>query len=162
MALALASILNGYETRRAYACMAVLWVSVASTALYESTLYFPLADTLGYYGYQSLTPLLSICILANIKCRLSSCLMVLFCILISGNIIAWYAEGLGINVEAFYQQAVWAIFIIELALMLSKRLTNVVHGVVHRSRLDRDTTAPIVAFEHLDYSVKNNAGENTK
>jgi hypothetical protein len=162
MALAFASVLAGYETKRAFACMAVLWVTVASLAIHESSLYFPLSDTFGYYGLQALDPLLSIIILANIRCRLSSCLMVLFCVLISVNIIAWYIEGLGINVEAYYQQAVWVVFIIELALMFSERLTNVVHGVVHRPSVAGDTSAPIVAFEHLDYSAQSNTSEVEK
>jgi hypothetical protein len=162
MALAFASVLAGYETKRALACMTVLWVTVVSLVAHESSLYFPLSDIFGYYGLQALDPLLSIIILANIRCRLSSCLMVLFCVLVSVNIVAWYVEGLGVNVEAYYQQAVWAVFGIELALMFSERLTNVVHGIVHRPSLAGDTAAPIVAFEHLDYRIESNAGEVKK
>jgi hypothetical protein len=162
LALAFASILNRYEIKRAFACVTVLLVTVASYCVYESDWYFPLEETLGYYGYQSLAPLLSVLILAKIKCRLSSCLMVLFCILVSGNLVFWYVEGLGNDVEAIYQQAVLAMFCIELALMFSKRLTNVVHGVVHRPKLDRDNSPPIYAFEHLDYRPTDNANKDFK
>lgn len=162
LALAFVSIQNGYETKRAFACMTVLWVTVASISIHESSLYFTLESIFGYYGYLSLTCLASILILSRIKSRLSTCLIVLFLITISVNLVVWLFDGLGHDVEATYERILWCAFVIELALMLSTRVTNVVHGIVHRPKLDRDTAAPILAFEHLDYSSANNSGKDTK
>jgi hypothetical protein len=162
LALAFASVQNGYESKRGLACMAVLWVTAASIIAYHSELYFTLENIFGLYGYLSLAPIISICILAKIKCRLSTCLMVLFCVLISVNIIAWYVEGLGVVVEVFHERVVWVLFVVQMLLMLSRKLTDGVHRVICRPSVARDTSAPIVAFEHLDYRTESNTGEDSK
>ncbi len=160
LVLVLAAVLNDRDDNRCNACVTVLWVTAIAYGVYESPWYFHIEDIFGYYGYESLTALLSIIILANIKCRLSTCLMVLFCVLISVNIAVWYAEFLGFYVEQIYQWVVWAIFTAELVLMLSPRVTNVVHGMVHRPQ--RDSGGAIVAFEHLDHCPEHNSSEAEK
>jgi len=162
LALAFVSVRNGYESNRGLTCMAVLWVTVASITAYHSRFYFFLEDIFGYYGFLSLAPIISICILAKIKCRLSTLLMVLFCVLISVNIIAWYVEGLGLVVEAFHERVVWVLFVVQMLLMLSGKLTDGVHGVICGHDVAGDTSAPIVAFEHLDYSAQSNTSEAKK
>lgn len=162
LALAFASVQNGCESNRGLTCMAVLWVTGLSITTYHSQFYFTLESIFGYYGYLSLAPIISICILAKIKCRLSTLLMVLFCVLISVNIIAWYVEGLGVVVEAFRDRVVWVLFVVQMLLMLSRKLTDGVHRVICGPSVARDTSAPIVAFEHLDYRAQSNTSEDSK
>jgi hypothetical protein len=160
MVLAFAIFTNWPDVSRRRACITILLVTAASYALSESPWYTPVKETLTEYGYEGLAPLLSIIILTRIKCRLSTCLMVLFCVAVSVNIAFWYAEYLGNEVEHIYDWVIGIAFAIQMALMLSTRITDDVHGMVHRP--NRGVTGPILAFDHLDHCLTNNSSENQK
>lgn len=159
--LILITLRNGFETKRGLACIAVLWTTVPGYMLYNTELYFPIADTIGSYGYQSVTPVLSICALAFIRDKLSTVLMCLFCVLILGNIYFFWLEGQGYQIQNAHQSMVWAVFFIEVALMLSLRLTNGIHRAVQRF-IDRGDPATDYGIGNVgSHLSKDNTGETS-
>ena len=130
LTLVLVALRNGCETKRGTACIAVLWTTAPGYFIYPTDLYFTLVDALGSYGYQSATPLLAICALACIKDKLSTVLMSLFTVVIFANIYFFWLEGQGHQIQDIQQTFVWSVFVVEVALMLSPRLTNGIHRVV--------------------------------
>lgn len=130
--LILITLRDDFDTQRGLACRAVLWTTAPGYMLYNTELYFPIADTIGSYGYQSVTPVLAICALALIRDKLSTVLMCLFCVLILGNIYFFWLEGQGYQIQDAHQVMVWAVFFTEVALMLSPRLTNGIYRAVQR------------------------------
>ncbi len=154
--LVLVTLINSHDTKRGLATIAVLWSTVPGYFIYGSDLYPPLVDIFGDYGYQSLTPLLAIFTLSYIRSRLSTVLMTLFSMLILANAWFWWLEGFGHEVYEAQQGIVWAVFVIEVVLMLSKRLTNGVHGSLCRINLAGNTPAPNVASNHVNHCFENN------
>ena len=146
--LVMISLRNGFESKRGLTCIAVLWCTVPGYFIYQSDLYFPIVDVLGSYGFQSATPLLAIAVLSLIRCRLSTILMCLFTVLICANTYFFWLEGQNHNIQDAHQMFVWSIFFTEVALMLSPRLTNGIHGAIQGFIRHRDN----VADEHIGYS----------
>jgi hypothetical protein len=128
--------------------------------IYDSSWYWPIVDVLGSYGYQSATPLIAILALSFIRDKLASVLMYLFSMLILANIYFWLQEGSGHQIQMIQQSIVWMVFIIEIALMLSPRLTNGIHGVVQRVSLARNIEKIGYSRNHSAYSSKANIGKN--
>ena len=128
LTLVIVSLRNGIETNRGLACIAALWSTVPGYFIYQSDWYFPIVDILGSYGYQSATPLLAIFALALIRDKLSTVLMCLFTVLIFANLYFFWLEGQNYQIQDIQQAFVWLVFFIEVALMLSQRLTNGIHG----------------------------------
>ena len=134
--LVLVTLYNGHESQIGKASIAVLWCSIPIYFVYgfESN-YSWMVDAFGIYGVESLTPLLAICFLSFIRCKLSTVLMCLFSVLILANCWFWWLEGFGHEIYEAQQSMVWAVFILEVVLMLRKRLTNGLHGGIFRDRL---------------------------
>ena len=134
--LVLVSIYNGHESQTGKASIAVLWCTVPIYFVYDSeSTYSWMIDVFGIYGVESLTPLLAISVLSFIRCKLSTILMCLFSMLILANCWFWWLEGFGHEIYEAQQSMVWGVFILEVVLMLSKRLTNGVHGGLLSDRL---------------------------
>lgn len=162
LTLVIITLRNGSETPRGFVCIAVLWSTLPGYLIYESDLYFPIVDALGSYGYQSATPFIAILALSFIRDKLSTVLMCLFSMLILVNGYFWLQEGNGHHVQAIQQAIVWSVFIIEVALMLSPRLTNGIHGAIQRFNLARNLAAIGYSRNHRSHSVEDNAGESAK
>ena len=132
LTLVLVTIWNGSDTPRGLSCIVVLWATAPGYFIYETELYYPIVEYLGSYGYQSATPLLAIITLSFIRDKLNTVLMCLFSMLILANGYFWWQEGNGHQIQEIQQAVVWIVFAIEVALMLSPRLTNGIHGVIQR------------------------------
>jgi hypothetical protein len=130
--------------------------------IYDSNWYWPIVDVLGSYGYQSATPFIAILALSLIRDKLSTVLMCLFFMLILANGYFWLQEGNGYQVQAIQQAIVWAVFIIEVALMLSPRLTNGIHGAIQRFNLARNIAKIGYSRNHRTHSAQENPGEGAK
>jgi hypothetical protein len=160
LTLTLVTLRNGSDTPRGFACIAVLWTTVPGYLIYDSNWYWLIADVLGSYGYQSATPLLAIVVLSRIRDKLSTVLMCLFSMLILANGYFWLQEGNSYQVQATQQVIVWAVFIIEVALMLSPRLTNGIHGAIQRFNLARNLAASGYPRNHRAHSSQDNIGQD--
>ena len=132
LVLVLIAIRNGVETDRGIICVAVLWCTWPGYLIYHTELYFEVVDIIGSYAFQCLTPLLAVFILSFMRDKLSTVLMLLFTVLILANGYFFWLEGIGYQVQKVQQAFVWFVFFIEVALMLSQRLTNGIHGAVQR------------------------------
>lgn len=153
---------NGSDTPRGHVCIAVLWCTVPGYLIYDSDWYYYLRDMLGSYGYQSATPFLAILILSLIRDKLSTILICLFSMLILTNGVFWYLEGNGYHIQTTQQAILWSVFIIEVALMLSPRLTNGIHGVVQRINVARNNPALGYSRNHRTHISPGNSSENTQ
>lgn len=131
LVLSLVTILQQEEDRK-WACVTILWVSGVSFGVYNSSLYDILVELIGYFAYISLTPLASIAILYMVKGRLCTVLMYLFFIQISVNITAWVVEGFGNNLTTQYDMTVTVLFVVEVALMYSRGVTDGIHRILCR------------------------------
>jgi hypothetical protein len=160
LTLTLVTLRNGSDTPRGFACIAVLWSTVPGYLIYDSNWYWPIVDVLGSYGYQSATPLLAIVALSFIRDKLASVLMYLFSMLILSNIYFWWQEGNGHQIQIIQQSIVWMVFVIEVLLMLSPRLTNGIHGVVQRINLARNITTIGCTRFNSYFRSKANIGKN--
>ncbi len=160
--LVILSIINSYDTKRGLVIIAVLWSTVPGYFVFETDLYFWMVDIFGDYGYQSLTPLLAICTLSFIRCKLSTVLMCLFSMLILANCWFWWLEGFGHEVYEAQQSVVWAVFVVEVVMMLSKRLTDGVHGGLFRDRLAANIPTSWMASKHSDLCNDSYMGTNQK
>jgi hypothetical protein len=150
---------SGLESRT-WACIAVFLSTLPGYLIYETQWYFPIVDALGSYGYQSATPLLAIVALSFIRDKLASVLMCLFSMLILANGYFWMQEGNAQQIQAIQQAIVWAVFIIEIALMLSPRLTNGIHRAIQRFNLARNIAKIGYSRNHRSHSSKANIGKN--
>jgi hypothetical protein len=135
---------------------------VPGYAIYDTDLYYPIVEAIGSYGYQSLTPLLAIIVLSFIHDKLSTILMSLFTMLILANCYFWWQEGNGNQVQHIQQGFVWTVFAIEVLLMLSPRLTDGIHGIVHRAIAARNIATARYTRNNRTYSTKIDVSENAK
>jgi peptidoglycan/LPS O-acetylase OafA/YrhL len=133
--LVIAVLRNTGDDDRVAACNTLLWIATPSYYIYSTELYNTVTGYIGYFPYQAIFPLLYILVLSRIKCRLSTCLMAMCMIEISVNIGAFLIEGHKEEVSGTYLNIIWYIFIIEVALMLSRRVTNGVYRGVLRLKL---------------------------
>ena len=156
--LVILSIINSYDTKRGLVIIAVLWSTVPGYFIFETDLYWWALDIFGDYGYQSLTPLLAICTLSFIRCKLSTVLMCLFSMLILANCWFWWLEGFGHEVYEAQQSIVWAVFVVEVVLMLSKRLTNGIHGGIFSDRLAANIPTHWMARFDSNLRIDSNLG----
>jgi hypothetical protein len=101
-------------------------------------MYFLIEPVIGYWAYLSLTPFLTILILSRVPGRLSAELMCLYLICISVNILAWYTEGNGAEVEELYQRTSLFLFGIQTLLLLSRWITDGIHRTIHKYVVARD------------------------
>ncbi len=161
--LVLVTLYNGHDTERGKACIAVLWWSVPMYWIYDTeSIYTAMVDTFGVYGVESLPLLFAICTLSFIRCKLSTVLMTLFSMLILANCWFWWLEGFGHEVYEAQQSIVWAVFVIEVVMMLSKRLTDGVHGGLYRDRLAANITTSGMASKHSNLCNNSYMGTNQK
>ena len=160
LTLVLVTIWNGSDTPRGLSCIVVLWATAPGYFIYETELYYPIVEYLGSYGYQSATPLLAIIILSFIRDKLSTVLMCLFSMLILANGYFWWQEGNGHQIQEIQQAVVWIVFAIEVALMLSPRLTNGIHGVIQRFSVAGNIQQIGYSSNHQPYRSQNNPGKN--
>lgn len=160
--LCLVAIRNGSDTDRGLTCVAVLWSTIPGYWLYHTDYYFTLVDIFGSYGYQSLTPLLAIFVLSFIRGKLSAILMLLFFVLICANTYFFWLEGQGQQVQSAQQLFVWLIFFIEVALMLSPRLTNGIHGSFQRHDLAGDSAEGKLHPRNFAHSLPSNSSQVEK
>ena len=124
---------NYYNPERLYVCLASLWLTSASYLFYQFGPYDQAVELMGYYQYQSITPFMCIICLSFISGRLSTLLMISSFACILANIGIFWLEGLGVNAWSLYQAVLWVILIVELVMMYSPRLTDVLHGSLHGS-----------------------------
>ena len=108
---------------------------------------------MGYWGYLSLAPIISIGVLYFIRNVTSTSLMLLFVVLIFTHLICYLVELFGVTIDEGYQYISWAFFAIEILILMSERVShavfNLCHRVYHSSHLDRN---------HPDYWPKNSIG----
>lgn len=133
--LVVAVLRNTGDDDRTAACNTLLWIATPSYYIYGTGFYAEATSLIGFYDYQAIFPFLYICVLTKIKGKLSYCLMVMSMIEISVNIGAFLIEGHKEQASAAYLNIVWYIFIIEVALMLSRRVTNGFYKGVLRLKL---------------------------
>ena len=159
--LVLVTLYNGHESQTGKASIAVLWCTIPIYFVYGSeSNYTWMVDVFGIYGVESLTPLLAICTLSFIRCKLSTILMCLFSMLILANCWLWWLEGFGHEIYEAQQSIVWGVFILEVALMLSKRLTNGLHGGIFVGRLAANLPAHWVARINSNIRPNSNLGSH--
>jgi hypothetical protein len=82
--------------------------------------------------------------------------------LILANGYFWWQEGNDYHIQAMQQAFVWAVFTIEVALMLSPRLTNGIHGAIQRVNLASNIAAFGSSRNHRTHSTQDNARESAK
>jgi heme/copper-type cytochrome/quinol oxidase subunit 1 len=80
--------------------------------------------------------------------------------LILANIYFWWQEGNGHQIQIIQQSIVWMVFVTEVLLMLSPRLTNGIHGVVQRFNLARNIAAIDYTRIISYFRSKANIGKN--
>ena len=100
--LTLLTLFNIRDVNRFLTCLFVLLVTSLSYQLYYLDTYYALEGLLGYYGFQSLPPILSIIILILVYGRLSTCLMALYAANILLNVMFFWLEGIGLPVDNAY------------------------------------------------------------
>lgn len=158
--LVVASIANGDVYGRMKVCSSILWVTAASYMIYYFGDYNEYVTAIGYYQYQSIFPLISISILHLIKDRLATLLMVLYLIEISINALSFWIEGQGLYIDNAYQLSMWGVFIVQMALMFSRRLTNGVYRGLFGYDMARSSPKANMAAGHHSYSPENHPGED--
>ncbi len=139
---------NTGDDDREKACNVLLWIAAPSCFFYGSDLYYDLTESIDFYIYQSLFPLAYILVLSQIKGRLSACLMIMSLVEISVNISAYIIEGHRDEVSSSYINLVWCILLIEVALMLSRSVTNGFYDIALRLKLARMVKPSQLAADH--------------
>lgn len=162
-ALLFACAVNAHDLKRWLCSVVVLSVTCMSYLIYESSISYSLVSLFGYYGDQSIAPLLSIAILYFIKqSRLAICLIWLFGLIITINVVSFSIEWAGIGIDYYYQSVIMMCFVIEIVLMFSPRATNGLYQFLSRFNSAGDTAETSMAGYYLDNSPKNPAGEAEK
>lgn len=123
-ALFLASIRNWSDENKLLTSMAVTFVTALSYYVYHIGPAEYLIHSMGYWGYLSLAPLLSIILLSFIRCVTSTALMLLFVLLILTHLGCYLFELGGFYVDGVYQYIAWGYFALEIIILLSERVGN--------------------------------------
>ena len=158
--LAFAALHNESNDGRMTSCIAVLWVTIASYVVYHAGPYNTLVESIGYYQYQAVIPLLSILILYFIRCKLAICLMLVYLIQILFGLSYFVFEGQGWYIYQQYQLTMWLLFGVQMALMFSARLTDNVYGGICRAKLAGVSAKAFIAPKHRADSAKRHSSEN--
>ena len=157
--LTYAAMRNDRNQYRAAAIVCVLWITTASSFVYYFGPYDEAVSLVGYYQYQAIYPLLQILCLSLIRGKLAACLMILFCVEIIFNCFAFWIEGQNLYTDTLYQSTIWAVFVVQMALMLSRTLTNGVHHQLCRFNMARNPAKAISASINGSDSGKGDTGE---
>jgi hypothetical protein len=80
--------------------------------------------------------------------------------LILANCWFWWLEGFGHEIYEAQQSLVWGVFILEVVLMLSKRLTNVLHGSIFSDRLAANIPTHWMARLNSNFRYNSNLGSH--
>jgi hypothetical protein len=161
ISLLVASVLkNTCDDDRAAACNTLLWIATPSYYIYGTDFYYAAINSIDFFVYQSIFPFLYIIVLSKIKGRLATCLMVMSMIEISVNIGAFLIEGHRDEASGTYVNIVWYIFIVEVALMLSRRITDGVYSGVLRLKLAGVAAKAKLAPGYCAGSLQHHTGED--
>jgi hypothetical protein len=137
--LTLALLRNIKDYDRFMATALIGFVTALSYAIYYSPAYYWITDIVGYWGYMMIAPTLSVIALYFLKTRLSTVLMLLFTLITFTNLVCFFWEKVS-NVD-YYDYLLWGFFFVEIAILLSERVTdaifNVYYRVFHSSHMDR-------------------------
>jgi hypothetical protein len=128
---------------RSLPCFAVFLVTAVSYHFYQTDTYLDLQEQHGQYILHGLVPLFAISALAITRLiapsRLSVCLMSLFALYFGMVLMLFWLSLLQYNVGNAFEVIKFVVFAIEVALMLSTKLTDKVwglHGGIRRSKRD--------------------------
>jgi hypothetical protein len=124
--LGLTLIRNWGYGHRFCAASVVTLVTAFSYALYHSPLYLYVYDLVGYWVYLSIAPMLSIGLLWLVRGRTAFALTVLFAGIVVTNFTCLFM-GLVVNMDVLYQYLVWIAFAIQIAILMSWRITDAIN-----------------------------------
>jgi hypothetical protein len=124
-------------------CFAVFLVTAVSYHFYQTDTYLDLQEKHGQYVLHGLVPLFTIFALAITRLiapsRLSVCLMSLFALYFGMVLTLFWLSLLQYTVANAFEAIKFVVFAVEIALMLSTKLTDWVwglHGCIRRSERD--------------------------
>lgn len=142
-ALFLATVCQGDNWGRSLPCFAVLLVTAVSYHFYQTNTYLDLQEKHGQYVLHGLVALFATAMLAGTRLiapsSLSACLMSLFTLYFGMVLMLFWLSLLKYNVAIAFEAIKFVVFIIEIALMLSTKLTDMIwglHGRIRRSERD--------------------------
>jgi hypothetical protein len=137
--LALALLRNIKDYDRLIVTATVGFITALSYTLYYSQAYYWITDLFGYWGYMVIEPTAMIMALYFLKSRISTVLMLLFVLVNLTNLVCFFWEK--VSDVSFYDYLLWGFFFVEIAILLSERVTdavfNVYYRIFHPSHLDR-------------------------
>jgi hypothetical protein len=153
---------NITSSRRFYPCLITLWLAIVSYTFYEFGPYDQAVELIGYYQVQTVIPLICVLLLSRIPGKLATVLMITSFISIVSSLLAFWLEGHGMYTWVQFQAVAWILLAVELAVMLSPRLTSGVYRAVRGVKLARDPNAGWYVRDSLAYSAKDSSSEAQK
>ena len=153
---------NITNARRLYPCLITLWLTIASYMFYEFGPYDRVVEIIGYYQLQAITPLICLLLLSRIPGKLATVLMITSFVSIVSSLLAFWLEGYGMYTWVQFQAVAWILLAVELAVMLSPRLTSGVYRAVRGVKLAGDSSKGWYARDSLAYSAKGSSSEAQK
>lgn len=148
--LIIAMAVNWRDKARMGAAGTVLGVGAVGYAIYYFAPYAAIVEALGYHQEQAIWLLASISILYHVKGRLAFCLMVLYLAQLAINATYFTYQSMGIDILPAFDGVMWLMFVIQMALLFSRRFTDVCTRGLLEFRVVRDFSGDLVNIRASD------------